>query len=113
MRSIHNGPAVLRLVGLLKRAEGWDRERFRDYWVGHHAEIARALPGLRRYRVTVFESGERGEEPRYDGMAELWFDDRTAFEAAFASGVYRASEGDHPFISERVVLLSEEEHFIV
>jgi uncharacterized protein (TIGR02118 family) len=104
---------VLRLVGLLKRAENWDREHFRDYWVGHHAEIARTLPGLRRYRITVFESGERGEEARYDGMAELWFDDRAAFEAAFASDVYRSSEADHPFISERVILLSVEEHTIV
>lgn len=112
MRSIHNRQ-VTRLVGLLKRAEGWDRERFREYWVGQHAQVARHLPGLRRYRITVFDAGEHGEEPAYDGMAELWFDDRAAFEAAFASAAYRASEADHPFISERVILLSDEEHDIV
>jgi uncharacterized protein (TIGR02118 family) len=104
---------MTRLVGLLKRAEGWDRERFRAYWVEHHAQVARDLPGLRRYRITIFDGGERGEEPRYDGMAELWFDDRAAFEAAFASPTYRASEADHPFVGERVILLSDEEHSIV
>lgn len=104
---------MTKLVGLLRRADGWDRQRFRDYWVQHHAAVARDLPGLRRYQITIFDSGETGEEPRYDGMAELWFDDRAAFEAAFASSTYRVSEADHPFISERVILLSDEEHFIV
>lgn len=104
---------MTRLIGLLKRAEGWDRDRFREYWVGHHAQVARDLPGLRRYRLTLFDSGGSGEEPLYDGMAELWFDDRAAFESAVASSAYRASEADHPFISERVILLSDEEHTIV
>jgi uncharacterized protein (TIGR02118 family) len=104
---------MTKLIGLLKRAEGWDRQRFRDYWVKDHAQVARNLPGLRRYQITIFNSGEQGEEPRYDGMAELWFDDRAAFEAAFASATYRASQTDHPFISERVILLSDEEHNIV
>ena len=78
-----------------------------------HSEIARHLPGVRGYSISIFEGGEADEEPRFDGMAEFWFDDRAAYDAARASAVWRASASDHPFVGERVILTGSETHRIV
>ncbi|MET0547038.1 MAG: EthD family reductase [Caulobacterales bacterium] len=84
------------IVGVLKRPDHWSREKFRTWWLEEHAEIAKKLPGLRRYTVHppahAFNpvSGALDGEPSHDGLAFLWFDDKAAAEAAFAS-----PEGEH------------------
>src|SRR3972149_3658785 len=44
------------------------------YWREVHAEIAKGMPGVRRYIVNLATRGAAaGEEPPFDGVAELWF----------------------------------------
>lgn len=71
---------MFKAIILLARREGSTPEEFRDWWLGPHAELAAELPGLRRLRFNVVDEGAG-----YDGVSELWFDSREAFEAAYAS----------------------------
>jgi uncharacterized protein (TIGR02118 family) len=72
---------MFKAIILLERREGTTREEFRRWWLGPHAELARGLPGLRGLRFNVVES----EDATADGISELWFDTRDAFDAAYAS----------------------------
>ena len=84
------------IIGLLKRPDHWSAADFRHWWLEEHAEIAKKLPGLRRYTVhpptDSFDpvSGKLDGAPSHDGLAFLWFDDKQAAEAAFAS-----PQGEH------------------
>jgi len=72
---------MFKAIILLSRKQGTTTEEFRRWWLGPHAELARGLPGLRGLRFNVVES----DDSAYDGISELWFDSREAFEAAYAS----------------------------
>lgn len=99
---------MIKLIGLLRRTSGTTPAAFRNHWVDHHARIAMQLPGLRRYVVNPAVAVPGGEQPAWDGVAELWFDDLAAFEAAKASPQWLAAEADHGFIEHRVIFLCEE-----
>ena len=84
------------IIGVLKKPDHWTTEQFRKWWLTEHAEIAKKLPGLRRYTVHPLThhldgiTGKLGGPPTHDGLAFLWFDDEAAARAAFAS-----SAGQH------------------
>lgn len=75
---------MIKFVGIVTRRPGMSREEFLRYWREVHGPLAAALPGLRRY-VQNPPLELPGREPRYDGMAELWFDDLDSLRAAFRS----------------------------
>ncbi len=87
-------------------------EEFSRYWREVHGPIGRRIPGLRR----LVQSHPVPRPPEmaarhFDGMAELWFDDMTALEAARRSPEWRASTEDEAnFIDETrtAVLVTEE-----
>ena len=84
------------IIGILKKPDHWDTARFRKWWVEEHAEIAKQLPGLRRYTIHPLtdgfddKTGKLGGDPSHDGVAFLWFDNKDAAIAAFSS-----QEGQH------------------
>ena len=77
-------------------------------------EVVTLLPNLRTYRVCLVtgSTSHEGREP-WDGIAELWFDDRAALDAAWSSDVGRTalahSRESH---SDRLVLITEEHELI-
>lgn len=71
-------------VILLTRAEGDTHEQFAHWWLEQHAPLARQLPGLRRAVFNLVDEPGAGDP---DGISELWFDDRDAFDAAYASEI--------------------------
>jgi uncharacterized protein (TIGR02118 family) len=73
-----------RLVIYLKRRADLTRLAFLEWWLGHHSALAMQLPGLRRYIISLVADDQEG---RFDGMAELWFDDLTAAAAAWPHGL--------------------------
>jgi uncharacterized protein (TIGR02118 family) len=100
---------MFKAIILLERREGTTKEEFRQWWLGPHAKLARGLPGLRGLRFNVVES----EGATSDGISELWFDSREAFDAAYASTHGRRVAADslanvgrreRLFVSERVLL---------
>lgn len=80
----------VRVVTFLKRKPGMSREAFREYYESRHAVLAtRVVPGLVDYR-RLYISAERpafGTQPPaldFDVITTLVFEDRAAYERAFA-----------------------------
>ena len=75
---------MIKMVDLAVRKEGLSHEEFVERWLGEHVELAKQLPGLRKYATTVVSDPERAG---CDGIVELHFDDSSALAAAFESEV--------------------------
>jgi uncharacterized protein (TIGR02118 family) len=106
---------MIKLVYWITRRPGMSREEFSRYWREVHGPIGRRIPGLRRL-VQSHPVPHPGDmpAPTFDGMAELWFDDLDALEAARRSPEWRASSADETnFIDgTRTALFLTEEHEI-
>ena len=59
-------------VALLVRQDDMTHEEFVDYWQTNHTPIARDIEGVVRYQ-TVLPTDP--ENPEFDGLAELYFED--------------------------------------
>ncbi len=81
---------MFKAIILLARKDGMTRAQFRDWMLVQHAPLARQLPGLRRLTFNVVEN----EDADYDGVSELWFDSREAFDAAYATEIGKSVAGD-------------------
>jgi len=109
---------MIKTVALLTRKDGWTHEKFVKYWVEVHAPLARAVPGLRRY-VQNHLLGERRRTDidatviDIDGIAELWFDDRAAFETAGRSPEMRALHADGAKFIGRIKTFVVEEKVVI
>ena len=107
--------AVIKVVVLLRRPA--DAGRASASTAGGStstSRYAKMLPDLRKYRVCLVtgSTSHAGREP-WDGIAELWFDDRAALDAAWSSEVGQTalahSRDSH---SDRLVLITEEHELI-
>lgn len=86
---------MIKLVYCITRKPGLSPEEFSSYWEQVHGPIGRRIPGLRRLVQSHAVAHPRGFPPAdFDGMAELWFDDLAAVEAARASPEWSASTAD-------------------
>lgn len=96
---------MLKLISLLRRAEGMSKDEFRTWVLDEHSPLARELPGLRGYTVSVVD----GDDGPYDCVNELYFDDEQARAAAFGSEQGQAVAADAAaHASERVHLVTTE-----
>ena len=85
---------MIKVLVAIHKKPGMSREEFNRYWREVHAPLAEGMPGLRRYIINpAIEVSSRGEPP-FDGLAELWFDDVGAMEAAFASPAGQETSAD-------------------
>ncbi len=73
----------MKIIALITRKEGVEREEFLRIWHQDHPPYIRALPGIRRYRQNP--AIEHHKPWPFDGAAELWFDSLKDIAAAFAS----------------------------
>jgi len=67
---------MVKIIVMLKRKSGITMEEFSKYWYEEHGPLVLTImPGVKKYiqNHTVRLTG--GEEPRFDGVVELWFDD--------------------------------------
>jgi len=76
--------AQFKRLGFQRRKAGLSHAQFVAHWVNVHAEMAKHLPGLRRYSINVIDRN-RFPQFGYDGFSELWFDSEADCEAAFKS----------------------------
>lgn len=102
---------MVKIVWLLKRAEHLTQEEFEEWWLERHVPIARAAPGLRRYVVNLPRedslAGKPATECSWDGVAEQWFDDEEALNAAYGRPVasdVRADTMAHVSRLERLIV---------
>lgn len=63
---------------------------FRRYWLEIHGSLGSKIPGLRRYvQSHTVDAAYQYAQPRWDGVAQLWFDDAAAFTAALETPQWR------------------------
>jgi len=120
---------MIKLVYCITKKAGLTDQQFFDYWKYVHGPIGSRIPRLRKlvqsHRITV--PGDRRQpdrvsgfvlanpEQKYDGMAELWFDDAEALLTARQSPEWIASHEDETnFIDHnKVAYFVSEEHTIL
>jgi len=106
---------VVKLVYCITRRPGMSVDEFFRYWHDIHGPIGRRIPGLRRLvQSHAIRHPDGMRPPTYDGMAELWFDDLAALQAAQQSPQWQASSADEDnFIDKtRTALFLTEEREI-
>ena len=93
---------MIKLVYCITRRPGMTLDEFSRYWQETHGPIGRRIPGLRRLvQSHAIPSPPDLVPSQFDGVAELWFDDLAALQAARHSPEWRASSLDEAnFIDE-------------
>ena len=109
---------MIKTIGLLARKSGWTHQQFMTHWIEIHAPLAHAVPGLRRYvQNHILDERTRTDIAELavdiDGIAELWFDDRAALEAAARSPEMQALHADGALFIGRIRSYVVEEKTIV
>ena len=84
---------MIKVVYCFRKRWGLTDEEFRHYWQHVHGPIGARIPGLRRLVQNHLLSGHQRDFD-YDGIAELWFDDLIALEAARRSSEWARSSAD-------------------
>ena len=102
---------MVKIVWLLKKADHLTDEQFKAWWLESHVPIARMAPGLRRYVVNFSRAdalaGTPANDCDWDGVAEQWFDDDDALNAAYSrqvSSEIRADTMAHVARLERLIV---------
>ncbi|MGH7917299.1 MAG: EthD family reductase [Candidatus Binataceae bacterium] len=110
------GGTLVKGVWQLKRKPGMPLDAFRQYWIETHGALGSKLPGLRRYvQSHLIDEAYLYAEPRYDGVAQLWFDSADAMRAAFSSTAGKELSADGPKFIEPATMrnLVAQEHIQV
>lgn len=110
------GPDAVKVLSLLTRKPDTQVAAFQQYWRKHHGPLAAKIPQARRYlQCHVRPSGYAdGRAPRYDGVAEMWFDNFQAVRDSGTTEEYRAVRLDEPkFLAIPFPFLIASEHRIV
>lgn len=76
---------MIKFVVVLSRRPGITHEDFSVYLRTTHADLARKLPGLKRYAQNHAAKDSKRQPPAWDAVVELFWDSREAMEAAWAS----------------------------
>jgi len=75
---------MVKIVALIKRKPGMSREEFSHYWATVHGPLAvgpAGPPAVQRYTHTDWLLQPDGTPAPFDGVAEMWFDDRPGLQA--------------------------------
>lgn len=107
---------MIKVFSLLRRREDWTRAQFQRWWLQEHVPEVVGLPGLRRYRVslTTGSTTHADADIPFDGVAELWFDDRAALDRAWTESEAGRTAVAHSQAntSMRWTLITEEHEFV-
>jgi hypothetical protein len=107
---------MVKVMWFLKRAPHLSLQEFRHWWLTSHCfDVAGAQsPHLKRYVVNVRVdedalAGKPVTESEWDGIAEQWFEDEAAFNAAYSGpSPTRSDTLAHTSRLERLVVVETE-----
>jgi uncharacterized protein (TIGR02118 family) len=108
--------SAVKMFSLLIRKPNTDVASFQAYWRTQHGPLAARIPQMRRYvQCHVRPSGYAdGRAPRYDGVAEVWFDGFQAIRDSGNTDEYRAVRIDEPkFLTVPFPFVIASEHRIL
>ena len=87
----------MKLVVLYTQPE--DAERFDAHYLGVHGPLVERIPGLQRWESARIVAAPDGGDQTYHRVAELYFTDPAALEAALATDQGKATAGDYQQIA--------------
>lgn len=85
---------MLKVVFLVQKKAGMESNDFRRHWRETQGSLAAKIPGMRKYVQRHIVATPDGSHPSLDGFAEVWFDDREAFDRAMATPEAKAATDD-------------------
>ena len=87
---------MIKAFNFFKRRPELSVERFREYWLNHHAAVIRAIPEVRKYVASIAlpSSYRNDRDPLYDGISEVWFDDEDKLRSIAGTPPLRAAMTD-------------------
>ena len=91
---------MLKFMVVICRRPDLTREQFRRHLQEIHGPLAKNLPGLRKYVQNIVRDDAKRKSPGWDAVVELYFDDWTSMEAAWASPQGAASDADLPAFAD-------------
>ena len=71
-----------------------DPTAFDEHYLGVHVPLVEKMPGLQRFESGTFTAALDGGEQTYHRIAELYFADQAAMDAAFGSSEGAATAAD-------------------
>ena len=83
---------TVKLVVLYTQPENGDS--FDEHYLGVHAPLVEKIPGLQRWESARVVAAPDGGEQTYFRIAELYFSDLEALQAALGSAEGQATAGD-------------------
>ena len=90
---------MYKAIGVWSWPADEDLAAFEEHYENVHYPLAEKLPGVRR--ITVLKGGENARESGVYCLAEVYFDDRAAFDSAAASKEWEAMAADAQQLMER------------
>lgn len=87
---------MLKFMVVLYRRKGMSSAEFERHLRDIHGPLARKLPGLRKYVQNYPAADLTRRAPAWDAIVELYWDNATAMEEAWASPEGAASDADLP-----------------
>jgi uncharacterized protein (TIGR02118 family) len=100
---------MYKLIGILKRPAGMSLAAFHQWWLEEHATLVKRFPGLKKYAINLTTT----DDQRYDGVAEVWFDNKEDLEKVFSSPEGQTARHSATSHSGEIVILFTQEHVIV
>lgn len=103
-------------MGLIWKKPDWTHKRFADHWRTSHGPLVARVCGLREYwQNLVTDRLQRGIEFQrgpwdFDGISQLWFDDKAGADAAFNTGdvAGKLIADEQQFIGKLHILTTEQ-----
>ncbi|MGA9976079.1 MAG: EthD domain-containing protein [Candidatus Sulfotelmatobacter sp.] len=91
---------MLKFMVVIYRRPDLTHEQFRRHLQEVHGPLAKNLPGLRKYIQNLVHDDSTRKPPGWDAVVELYFDDWSSMEAAWASPQGAASDADLPAFAD-------------
>ena len=85
---------MLKFMVVLSRRPDLTSAQFFYHLQQVHAPLAKSLPGLKYYKQNHVTPDPKRKPPGWDAIVELYFENREAMEAAWASPQGAASDAD-------------------
>lgn len=100
---------MVKFVAVVRRKEGLSFEEFRRLWCEEHPALVLRMPGVLKYTQNLAFEGDTREWPM-DGVAEVWFSDRSQVKKAFGSPEGEAANQHQELFAGDVRWFLAEEH---
>ena len=107
---------MIKVVTLLFKKPELTTDAFRDYYETHHSKLgekylaSHATKYVRRYPILA---GDGAEDPEFDVMMEVWFENYRAMEAAMGDMTTDAAQAELSADEERLFDRDRTQSFIV